>query len=214
MRPRYASKFPIFINGTITLHVSGSISAHHQERYQPYNGFGTILCSSVTDCCQEQDLPETCRAIVPLIKTGNLQCICWFHSLVIFAMRGHTIPKELVCVCGVFVCVCVCGVCVVCLCVCGVFVCVWCVCVCGVFVCLCVCVVFVCVCVWCVCVCVVCVCVSEVLPTVQIKNSTPVSLLPVKCSISLTYFSRHRVLFCADSTEEVDARGALSQMGR
>ena len=48
-------KFPIFINDTIALHVSGSFSAHHQERYQPYNGFGTISCSSVTDCCQEQD---------------------------------------------------------------------------------------------------------------------------------------------------------------
>ena len=48
-------EFPIFINGTITLHVSGSFSAHQQERYQPYDGLGTILCSSLTDCCQDQD---------------------------------------------------------------------------------------------------------------------------------------------------------------
>ena len=50
-------KFPIFFNGTIALHVSGSFSAHYQERYQPYNGFGTILCSSVTDWCQEHPVP-------------------------------------------------------------------------------------------------------------------------------------------------------------
>ena len=74
---------------------------------KPYNGFGTILSSLVTDCCQEQQsvtelheivctkavvrlitllmmgrktAPETCRVIVPLIKIGNLQCICWSHS--------------------------------------------------------------------------------------------------------------------------------------
>ena len=47
--------FQFFINGTVALLVSGSFSAHHQERYQRYDGFGTILCSSVTDCCQEQD---------------------------------------------------------------------------------------------------------------------------------------------------------------
>ena len=61
-------KFPICMDGTIALHVSGSFSAHHQERYQPYNGFGTILCSSVTDCCQEHDgtefhpVPESSRS--------------------------------------------------------------------------------------------------------------------------------------------------------
>ena len=54
-------KFLIFINGTIALHVSGSFSAHHQERYQPYNGFGTILCSSVTDCCQKHPVPDNSR---------------------------------------------------------------------------------------------------------------------------------------------------------
>ena len=27
-----------------------------------------------------EKLSETCRAIVPLIKIGNLQCICWFYS--------------------------------------------------------------------------------------------------------------------------------------
>ena len=57
-------KFPIFINGTIALHVSGSFYAHHQERYQPYNGFGTISCSSVTDCCQGQD------------GTSETVCVC------------------------------------------------------------------------------------------------------------------------------------------
>ena len=36
-------KFPIFNNGRIALHIWGSFSAHHQERYQPYNGFGTDL---------------------------------------------------------------------------------------------------------------------------------------------------------------------------
>ena len=56
-------KFPIFINDTIALHVSGRFSAHHQERYQPYNGFGTILCSSVTDCCQEQDVGVVVKAL-------------------------------------------------------------------------------------------------------------------------------------------------------
>ena len=40
-------KFPIFINVTISLHVSGNFSAHHQERYQPYDGFGTILCWNI-----------------------------------------------------------------------------------------------------------------------------------------------------------------------
>ena len=40
-------KFPIFINGTIALHVSGSVSAHHQERYQAYNGFGTIYAETL-----------------------------------------------------------------------------------------------------------------------------------------------------------------------
>ena len=72
--------------------------------------------------------------------------------------------------------------------------------------------VYVCVCMY-VCVC-VCVCVSKVLPAVQIKNSRRVSLLAVKCTISVTYVSGHRVLFCADSTEEVDMRGALWEMGR
>ena len=58
-------KFPIFINGTIAVHVSGSFSAHHQERYQPYDGFGTILCSSVIDCCQDQDGtdPDSSRSL-------------------------------------------------------------------------------------------------------------------------------------------------------
>ena len=50
-------KFPIFINGTIAVHVSGSISAHHQER-----------------------LPKTCRAIVPLIKNRKFTV----HLLVSF----------------------------------------------------------------------------------------------------------------------------------
>jgi hypothetical protein len=59
----------------------------------------------------------------------------------------------------VYVCVCVCGVCVWCVCVCGVCV----VCVCVVCVCVvCVCVVCVCVCVCGVCVCGVCVCVRVV----------------------------------------------------
>ena len=33
---RCTVNFQFFINGTIALHVSGSFSAHHQERYQPY----------------------------------------------------------------------------------------------------------------------------------------------------------------------------------
>ena len=48
-------KFPIFINGAIAPHVSGSFSAHHQECCQPYGSFGTVSCSLVTDCCQDQD---------------------------------------------------------------------------------------------------------------------------------------------------------------
>ena len=65
-------KFPIFINGTIALHVSASFSAHHQERYQPYNGFGAILCSSVTDCCQDHKQSSRCRSYNP--KEGIQIC--------------------------------------------------------------------------------------------------------------------------------------------
>ena len=75
-------KFPVFINGTIALHVSGSFSAHHQERYQPYDGFGTILCSSVTDCCQEQDgvqwnitWQKKCLVGCPLLLIMYLLCV-------------------------------------------------------------------------------------------------------------------------------------------
>ena len=46
---RCTVNFQFLLMAQIAVHVSGSFSAHHQECYQPYDGLGTFLCSSVTD---------------------------------------------------------------------------------------------------------------------------------------------------------------------
>jgi len=57
--------------GITTSHVSGSLSAHHQD-FLAYIGCGTFYAVVMTVCYQEQD--GRCHKI-------GIQCVCWFHSL-------------------------------------------------------------------------------------------------------------------------------------
>jgi hypothetical protein len=57
--------------GITTLHVSGSLSAHHQE-FLAVHQHWYILCSLMTVCCQEQDGTDNNKIWI--------QCVCWFYS--------------------------------------------------------------------------------------------------------------------------------------
>jgi hypothetical protein len=81
-----------FITGISTLHVSGSLSAHHQEFFQPYNGIGTfyavwwpsatrriLRCTAKNSWWRAQRLPETCRFVIP-IKLELSASVAFIHK--------------------------------------------------------------------------------------------------------------------------------------
>ena len=102
-------KFPIFINGTIAMNsfISNlrdarsynpkvcrrqtgkkytSIQKHQGKAVQDNSGNmvqqsmqGQTTNTQLYNCKSKQKKTYN-RAIVSLIKIGNLQCICWFHS--------------------------------------------------------------------------------------------------------------------------------------
>ena len=61
----------------MTLHVSGSPSAHHQE-FLAVRWLWYILCRSDGRCYQEQD-GTACNNTNNANKIGT-QCVCWFYS--------------------------------------------------------------------------------------------------------------------------------------
>ena len=99
--------------GITTLHVSGSLSAHHQE-FLAIHWHWYILCRSDdrllpgAGCPWQIWWPFATRSKMLLIARGHqicikctnadtnkigIQCICWFYSQGIVTMHGHTILK-------------------------------------------------------------------------------------------------------------------------
>jgi len=60
-------------SGITTLHVSGSLSAYHQE-FLAVHDFGTFYAVVMTVCYQEQD-GTACSSILLLVANGYHNCI-------------------------------------------------------------------------------------------------------------------------------------------
>jgi hypothetical protein len=80
--------------GIMILHVSGSLSSHHQEFLAVHRHWYN-LCSLVTECFHwwwAERLPETCRVVIP-IKLGLSASVGFIHKESI-TMHGHTSLKN------------------------------------------------------------------------------------------------------------------------